>query len=317
MGFASSGRVPARWSETMPENAAEAVSHAGDAAIVDGATVDHALARIYGQPLAELPKDLYIPPEALEVFLDAFEGPLDLLLYLIRKQNLNILDIPMAALTHQYLEYVEKMKTSQRFELAAEYLLMAAMLIEIKSRMLLPRPPQAVAEEVDPRAELVKRLLEYEQMKLAAAGLDQLPQAERDFAIVRVVIEKQALVHLPDVVPDDLSRAWASILARAKLNRSHLISRDALSVRARMSHLLRRLKPGLHVEFSQLFEEEATVALVVVTFLAILELARERLIAVAQTEPYSPIYVQLVSDGGVMVAATPEAGTAAANDDAA
>ena len=278
--------------------------------------VHPALAKIYGQPFGEMPKDLYIPPEALEIFLDAFEGPLDLLLYLIRKQNLNILDIPMAALTRQYLDYVEKMKSSQRFELAAEYLLMAAMLIEIKSRMLLPRPPTAVAEELDPRAELVKRLLDYEQMKLAAAGLDELPQADRDFAIVQVIFEKQASTRLPDVEPEDLRRAWASILARAKLNKMHLISRDELSVRARMSYLLRKLKPGLHVEFVQLFEETATVPLVVVTFLAILELARERLISVAQTEPFSPIYVQLAGDGGVMVAAT-DTHADAANDEAA
>ena len=280
------------------------------------APVHPALAKIYGQPFGEMPKDLYIPPEALEIFLDAFEGPLDLLLYLIRKQNLNILDIPMAALTRQYLDYVEKMKSSQRFELAAEYLLMAAMLIEIKSRMLLPRPPTAVAEELDPRAELVKRLLDYEQMKLAAAGLDELPQADRDFAIVQVIFEKQASTRLPDVEPEDLRRAWASILARAKLNKMHLISRDELSVRARMSYLLRKLKPGLHVEFVQLFEEIATVPLVVVTFLAILELARERLISVAQTEPFSPIYVQLAGDGGVMVAAT-DTHADAANDEAA
>ncbi len=281
------------------------------------AVVQHTLAKIYGQPFGDMPKDLYIPPEALEIFLDAFEGPLDLLLYLIRKQNLNILDIPMAALTRQYLNYVETMKSSQRFELAAEYLLMAAMLIEIKSRMLLPRPPKAVEEEIDPRAELVKRLLDYEQMKLAAAGLDELPQADRDFAIVQVMIEKQASTRMPDVEPQDLLRAWASILARAKLNKMHLISRDELSVRSYMSSLLRRLKPGLHVEFIQLFEETATVPLVVVTFLAILELARERLISVAQTEPYSPIYVQLAGDGGVMVAASLTQGTDAANDEAA
>ena len=281
------------------------------------AVVQHTLAKIYGQPFGDMPKDLYIPPEALEIFLDAFEGPLDLLLYLIRKQNLNILDIPMAALTRQYLNYVETMKSSQRFELAAEYLLMAAMLIEIKSRMLLPRPPKAVEEEIDPRAELVKRLLDYEQMKLAAAGLDELPQADRDFAIVQVMIEKQASTRMPDVEPQDLLRAWASILARAKLNKMHLISRDELSVRSYMSSLLRRLKPGLHVEFTQLFEETATVPLVVVTFLAILELARERLISVAQTEPYSPIYVQLAGDGGVMVAASLTQGTDAANDEAA
>jgi segregation and condensation protein A len=278
----------------------------------------HALAKIYGQPMSQMPKDLYIPPEALEIFLDAFEGPLDLLLYLIRKDNLNILDIPMAVLTRQYLDYVEKMKTSQRFELAAEYLLMAAMLIEIKSRMLLPRPPAAIAEEIDPRAALVKRLLEYEQMKLAAAGLDELPQAERDFAVVHVLFEKQTSLQMPDVEPEDLRRAWASILARAKLNKTHLITRDELSVRARMSYLLRKLKPGLHVEFAQLFEEAASVPLVVVTFLAILELARERLITVAQTEPFSPIYVQLAGDGGVMVAATPTVhGANAANDEAA
>ena len=278
---------------------------------------EHTLAKIYGQPFGEMPKDLYIPPEALEVFLDAFEGPLDLLLYLIRKQNLNILDIPMAALTRQYLDYVETMKSSQRFELAAEYLLMAAMLIEIKSRMLLPRPPATAAEEADPRAALVKRLLEYEQMKLAAAGLDDLPQAERDYAVVQVIFEKQTAMRMPDVEPEDLRRAWALILARAKLNKTHLISRNELSVRAVMSYLLRRLKPGLHVEFAQLFEETATLPMVVVTFLAILELARERLISVAQTEPFSPIYVQLAGDGGVMVAATPDFGTHAANDEAA
>ena len=277
---------------------------------------EHALAKIYGQPMSQMPKDLYIPPEALEIFLDAFEGPLDLLLYLIRKQNLNILDIPMAALTRQYLDYVEKMKSTQRFELASEYLLMAAMLIEIKSRMLLPRPPALVAEEVDPRAALVKRLLEYEQMKLAAAGLDELPQAERDFAVVHVIFEKQTSLQMPDVEPEDLRRAWASILARAKLNKTHLITRDELSVRARMSYLLRKLKPGLHVEFAELFEEALSVPLVVVTFLAILELARERLISVAQTESFSPIYVQLAGDSGVMVAATPTVqGAIAANDE--
>ena len=294
-----------------------AVASLPDPAATAAVVAEHSLAKIYGQPMSEMPKDLYIPPEALEIFLDAFEGPLDLLLYLIRKENLNILDIPMAALTRQYLDYVEKMKSTQRFELAAEYLLMAAMLIEIKSRMLLPRPPTVEAEEIDPRAELVKRLLEYEQMKLAAAGLDHLPQAERDFAIVHVIFEKQASTRLPDVEPDDLRKAWSWILARAKLNKMHLISRDELSVRARMSYLLRKLKPGVHVEFAQLFEETATVPLVVVTFLAILELARERLISVAQTEPFKPIYVHLAGDGGVMVAATPTQSTDVANDEAA
>ncbi len=255
-----------------------------------------AVARVYGQPLTELPKDLYIPPDALKVFLDAFEGPLDLLLYLIRKQNLNILDIPMALLTRQYLEYVEAIKGANRFDLASEYLLMAAMLIEIKSRMLLPKPVSAEAEpEEDPRAQLVRRLLEYEQFKLAAAGLDQLPMAERDFAVIHVLFERQAIQRLPDVSPDDLRRAWLQILARAKLNQALLVSREALSVRARMSHVLRRLQPALHVEFSQLFEEDASLPLVVVTFLALLELAREQLVRVTQAEPYSPIYVQLVT----------------------
>ncbi|MGL4231486.1 MAG: segregation and condensation protein A [Casimicrobium sp.] len=276
------------------------------------ATLPHAFGKIYGQPISEMPKDLYIPPEALEIILDAFEGPLDLLLYLIRKQNLNILDIPMASLTRQYLEYVEAMKSTQRFELAAEYLLMAAMLIEIKSRMLLPRPPVEEKEEVDPRAELVRRLLEYEQMKVAAAGLDDLPLADRDFAIIHVIFQKQAAMRLPDVELDDFLKAWSWILARAKQNKHHMISRDELSVRARMSNVLRKLKPNVHVEFTSLFEEEANVPMVIVTFLAILELSRERLITVAQTEPYSPIYVQLVGDGGIMTAVS----TDAANDEA-
>jgi segregation and condensation protein A len=279
--------------------------------------VPHALAKIYGQAMTEMPKDLYIPPEALEIFLDAFEGPLDLLLYLIRKQNLNILDIPMAQLTKQYLAYVDAMSSTNKFELAAEYLLMAAMLIEIKSRMLLPRPPEAEKEEIDPRAALVKRLLEYEQMKLASAGLDDLPQAERDFAIIHVIFEKQAATRLPDVEPEDFRKAWSWILARAKLNKTHLISRDELSVRSHMTRLLRRLTPGLHVEFSQLFEETATVPIVVVTFLAILELSRERLITVAQTEPFSPIYVQLAGDGGLMVASSQSVMDITNDDDAA
>ena len=270
------------------------------------------IGKVYGQPISELPKDLYIPPEALEVILDAFEGPLDLLLYLIRKQNLNILDIPMASLTRQYLEYVDAMKSSQRFELAAEYLLMAAMLIEIKSRMLLPRPLEAEKEELDPRAELVRRLLEYEQMKLAAAGLDEVPLAERDFAVIQILFQKQAAMRLPDVEPEDFLKAWSWILARAKQNQHHLVSRDELSVRARMSAVLRKLVPGKHVEFVQLFEDEASIPIVIVTFLAILELSRERLLSVAQTEPFSPIYVQLVGDGGIMTAVS----TDAANDEA-
>ena len=266
------------------------------------ATVDLAqaagapVARIYGEPLLELPQDLYIPPEALEVFLETFEGPLDLLLYLIRRQNINVLDIPMAELTRQYLGYVEMMRRTQ-LELAAEYLLMAAVLIEIKSRLLLPRPPAAEGEEAeDPRAELVRRLLEYERMKAAARALDDLPLAERDFALVRVWFDRVAAARLPDVGPLDLQAAWAVLLARARANRHHLVTREQLSVRSQMSRLLKLLQPGRFFEFTTLFEERVDLPHLVVTFLAILELARERLLDVTQAEPYAPIYVQRKGD---------------------
>jgi len=267
------------------------------AAIVDLAQAAGApVARIYGEPLLELPHDLYIPPEALEVFLETFEGPLDLLLYLIRKQNINVLDIPMAELTRQYLGYVEMMRRTQ-LELAAEYLLMAAVLIEIKSRLLLPRPPAAEGEEAeDPRAELVRRLLEYERMKAAAKALDDLPLAERDFALVRVWFDRVAAARLPDVRPLDLQAAWAVLLARARANRHHLVTREQLSVRSQMSRLLKLLQPGRFFEFTTLFEEQVDLPHLVVTFLAILELARERLLDVTQAEPYAPIYVQRKGD---------------------
>src|SRR5947199_10783328 len=187
-----------------------------------GATV----ARVYGEPLLELPEDLYIPPEALEVFLETFEGPLDLLLYLIRKQNINVLDIPMAELTRQYLGYVEMMRRTQ-LELAAEYLLMAAVLIEIKSRLLLPRPPAPPGEEgEDPRAELVRRLLEYERLTAGARALDELPLAERDFALVRVWFDRVCAARLPEVHADDLKAAWAGLVARGRVNRHHLVPRE-------------------------------------------------------------------------------------------
>ena len=251
------------------------------------------IARVKGEPLAELPVDLYIPPDALEVFLETFEGPLDLLLYLIRRHNLDVLDIPMAELTRQYLAYVEAARTS-RLELAAEYLLMAAMLIEIKSRMLLPRPPRAEegGEPEDPRAELVRRLLEYEQMKLAAQRLDKQPQAGRDFQVVSVTLESAAR-RLPEVRAEDLSAAWLSILSRAKVNKHHRISREELSVREHMTRILRSLQPGQFLEFANLFRVEAGVAELVVTFLAILELAKETLVDVTQAEPLAPIYVRL------------------------
>jgi segregation and condensation protein A len=257
------------------------------------ATVPAPVARIYGQPLLEIPRDLYIPPDALEVFLEQFEGPLDLLLYLIRKENIDVLDIPMARLTAQYLEYVELMRT-RSLELAAEYLLMAAMLIEIKSRMLLPRPARAEQEE-DPRAELVRRLLEYERMKQAARRLDELPHAGMDFALVQVLFEQAAPARLPDVDVEDLRGAWLMLLGRAAANRHHRITRSQLSVREHMSRVLRQLQEARYVEFCELFDPGQGVAVLVVTLLALLELARESLIEMTQQAAYAPIYVTLKS----------------------
>ncbi|MGE0558323.1 MAG: ScpA family protein [Burkholderiales bacterium] len=249
------------------------------------------VAKVYGQPLLEMPQDLYIPPDALEVFLEQFEGPLDLLLYLIRKENISVLDIPMAKLTAQYLEYVEMMRTHQ-LELAAEYLLMAAMMIEIKSRMLLPRPASNDLEE-DPRAELVRRLMEYEQMKLAAKDLNELPQAGRDFTVVQVLFEREASLRLPDVDIEDLKLAWLGLLQRAAVNRHHKITREQLSVRSHMTRIMRILQAEGYVEFDRLFTPEEGVPVLVVSFLAILELAKEILIEISQEQAYSPIYVKL------------------------
>ncbi len=251
------------------------------------------VAKICGEPLMEIPQDLYIPPDALEVFLDTFQGPLDLLLYLIRKHNLNILDIPMAELTQQYMSYVEMMRADQ-LELAAEYLLMTALLIEIKSRMLLPNPKTETVEEHDPRAELVRRLLEYEQMKKAAVRLNELPQAERDFGIIQLWTEHQPVEQLPAIHIDDLRHAWAAILTRAKMNRHHQVKRESLSVRAFMSQILRELRGRQQLEFHDLFSPTATVAEVVVTFLAILELAKELLIEISQSQAFGMIYVRSI-----------------------
>ncbi len=252
-----------------------------------------AVARLYGEPLFSLPQDLYIPPDALEVFLEAFEGPLDLLLYLIRKQNFNILDIPMAGLTRQYLSYVEEIR-HRNLELAAEYLLMAAMLIEIKSRMLLPPKPQAPGQEgEDPRAELVRRLLEYEQMKLAAARLNALPQLGRDFLAAQVYIEQSLQPRFPEVTLVDLQAAWAAVQQRARLVQRHHITREELSVREHMSQLLKRLQGQRFVEFEDLFDAARGMPVLVVTFIALLELAKETLIELTQAEAYAPIYVRL------------------------
>ncbi|MBB5214682.1 segregation and condensation protein A [Parapusillimonas granuli] len=256
-----------------------------------------ALARLYGEPLFTIPQDLYIPPDALEVFLETFEGPLDLLLYLIRKQNFNVLDIPMAEVTRQYLSYVDQIR-KHNLELAGEYLLMAAMLIEIKSRMLLPVKKTDTGEEPDdPRAELVRRLLEYEQMKLAAQKLDALPQLGRDFQRSHALMDLAVEQALPDVSPEDLRSAWLDIMRRARLNAHHRITREQLSVRDHMSQILRRLSDVRYMEFTELFIERIQrgdgAPVVVVHFLAMLELARESLLEITQAEPYAPIYVRL------------------------
>ncbi|MDC7689989.1 segregation and condensation protein A [Vogesella indigofera] len=251
------------------------------------------IAHVFGQPVLEIPQDLFIPPDALQVILDSFEGPLDLLLYLIRKQNLDVLNIPMADVTAQYMGYVEVMKAGQ-FELAAEYLLMAALLIEIKSRLLLPRPPvEGEDDPDDPRAELVRRLLEYEQMKLAALALDKLPQADRDFAWLAVLVEQSAEQRLPDVSALDLRQAWLSILSRAKHNRHHKVKQDELSVREQMSWIVRYLDGRDYVAFEELFDIGKGVAHLVVNFIAVLELVKEGMVRVSQDEPYQPIYVRL------------------------
>jgi segregation and condensation protein A len=250
------------------------------------------LALVRGEPVLEVPGDLYIPPDALRIFLDTFEGPLDLLLYLIRKHNLDVLDIPMSSLTRQYMDYVEAMRANQ-LELAAEYLLMAALLIEIKSRMLLPRPVQAGAQEEDPRAELVRRLLEYERMKAAAQGINELPQVGRDFSLAHVWLNKEVEQRLPGVNPDDLRNAWLGLIARARVTRHHRITREQLSVREHMSRILRSLQSLRFVRFEDLFDADVGVPALVVTFLAILELAREALVQVTQQSAYSPIYVKL------------------------
>ncbi len=257
--------------------------------VVDGV----ALARLYGEPLFRLPEDLYIPPDALEVFLEAFEGPLDLLLYLIRKQHFNVLDIPMAPLTVQYLAYIDQIR-EKNLELAGEYLLMAALLIEIKSRMLLPLRKGDTGEEVeDPRAELVRRLLEYERIKLAAQRLDQLPRVGRDFVRAIVTIEQSLERRFPDVNVIDLRDAWGEVLKRAQLHAHHRIAREELSVREHMSFILRRLQNARFVEFGEFFDPARGIQVAIVHFLALLELARESLIEITQATPFAPIYVRL------------------------
>jgi segregation and condensation protein A len=249
-------------------------------------------ASIHGEPMLQMPLDLYIPPDALELVLKTFQGPLDLLLYLIRKHNLDVLDIPMAELTRQYLTYIELLK-QHKLELAAEYLLMAAVLVEIKSRLLLPKSIKLADDDgEDPRVELMRRLLEYEQMKLAAQKLNELPQAGRDFEIVQVLIEKTCEARLPEISVDDLKQAWLGLLARAKLNTHHNVRREQLSVREQMAHILRCLQGGEYVAFDSLFEINEGLPKLVVTFIAMLELAKEYLLEIQQSEIFGVIYVR-------------------------
>lgn len=251
------------------------------------------VARLYGAPLESLPQDLFIPPDALEIYLESFEGPLDLLLYLIRKQNFNIFDIPMAEVTRQYLAYIEQIR-ERDLELASDYLLMAALLIDIKSRMLLPvKRADGEEEAADPRAELARRLIEYESMKLAAQRLEALPQIGRDFLPAAAIAQTGGVVQLPEVSLDDLRHAWADILRRASLVQHHRISREELSVRDFMTRILRNLHNRRFAEFEDLFEIEQGTQTVVVTFIALLELARESLVEITQAEAFAPIYVRL------------------------
>ncbi|KHO65982.1 chromosome segregation protein ScpA [Pseudomonas flexibilis] len=251
------------------------------------------LALVYGEAVTEMPQDLYIPPDALEVFLEAFEGPLDLLLYLIRKQNIDILDIPVAEITRQYMGYVELMKVA-RLELAAEYLVMAAMLAEIKSRMLLPRSSEEDEDEEDPRAELIRRLQEYERFKAAAEDLDELPRLGRDLHVPRLEApQARARMLLPQVELSELLLAMAEVLRRADMFESHQVTREALSTRERMSEVLERLRDGHFVPFVQLFRVEEGRLGVVVTFMAILELIKESLVELVQNEPFAPIHVRV------------------------
>ena len=249
-------------------------------------------ALVQGLPVSEVPHDLYIPPDALEVILDAFEGPLDLLLYLIRRQNLDILDIPITEITRQYIEYIEMLQDMQ-FELAAEYLVMAAILAEIKSRMLLPRPALDDDEDSDPRAELVRRLQEYERFKQAAEDLDELPRIGRDFAPAEAFVEEKTVVREPPKVElREILAALKDVMGRAELFTSHQISSEPLSVRERMSVILNSLRTNPYMEFHHLFDPEEGRMGVVVSFLALMELCREQLVDLVQNEPFGQIYVK-------------------------
>ena len=261
-------------------------------AVREGDQEEMPFALVQGQPVTEVPHDLYIPPDALEVILDAFEGPLDLLLYLIRRQNLDILDIPITEITLQYVEYIDMLQDMQ-FELAAEYLVMAAILAEIKSRMLLPRPTSDEGEEGDPRAELVRRLQEYERFKQAAEDLDELPRIGRDFAPTEAHMENKSMVRLPPQVElREILAALKDVMSRAELFTSHQISGEPLSVRERMSRIMSALRDNPYMEFHRLFDPEEGRMGVVVSFLALMELTREQLVDLVQNEPFGQIYIK-------------------------
>jgi segregation and condensation protein A len=256
------------------------------------------LAVVRGEPVLEIPQDLYIPPDALEVILDAFEGPLDLLLYLIRRQNLDILDIPIAEITRQYVDYIEMMR-EMKLELAAEYLVMAAILAEIKSRLLLPRPPAEEGLEADPRAELVRRLQEYERFKRAAEDIDAMPRLDRDLSVASAFVADRNVVRLPPPVElRELLLALKDVLKRAELMGHHQIQREALSVRHRMGEVLRRLGDGAFHRFESLFEASEGRLGIVVTFLALLELAKEHLVEIVQEVALAPIYLKSLAVAG-------------------
>ena len=282
-------------SATQPEGTEPAAEPHGEAFPPQPHQAELKLAVVRGQPYLEMPQDLYIPPDALEVFLEAFEGPLDLLLYLIRRQNLNILDIPIAEITRQYMDYIDLMQ-DMKLELAAEYLVMAAILAEIKSRLLLPRPEMPEGEEHDPRADLVRRLQEYERYKKAAEDIDALPRVERDTSLAHADAGEHKVIRLPPPVElRELLLALKDVMHRSELYGHHNVNRDKLSVRQRMTDVLNLLSDREFHRFETLFTVEEGKLGVVVSFLAILELAKEQLLDLVQNEPLAPIYVKTLA----------------------
>jgi segregation and condensation protein A len=281
---------------TLVQNAAAPAPGAVPAAAPNHAPAQAEMpfAVVEGQPITEMPRDLYIPPQALEIFLEAFEGPLDMLLYLIRRQNLDILDIPIAEITRQYMRYIELMQVLQ-LELAGEYLLMAATLAEVKSRMLLPRVgSDDSVEEADPRAELVRRLQEYERFKRAAENIDRMPRLDRDTWVASAELVDRKVVRMaPRVTLQEMLLAFQDVLSRSDMFAHHHVQREPLSVRQRMTDILSALTSNAFVDFVRLFTPEEGRRGVTVTFVAILELMREGLVELVQSEAYAPLHVRL------------------------